>query len=112
KSATIDDNVVRQRALIALFTASYKILSNLTFRSLYGIDYRYIRADYYRDPRTPNGASWNGYLIDDNTENVNFTTSQVLNYDTKINSDHTISALLGGEYKIGRASCREIGSIT
>src|SRR5690606_16909878 len=81
------------------FTASYKILSNLTFRSLYGIDYRYIRADYYRDPRTPNGASWNGYLIDDNTENVNFTTSQVLNYDTKINSEHTISALLGGEYR-------------
>lgn len=99
QAATVDDNVVRQRALIGNFTASYKILSNLTFRSLYGIDYRYIRADYYRDPRTPNGASWNGYLIDDNTENVNFTTSQVLNYDTKINSDHTISALLGGEYR-------------
>src|SRR5690606_3742271 len=96
---TVADHVVGQRALIGNFTASYKILSNLTFRSLYGIDYRYIRADYYRDPRTPNGASWNGYLIDDNTENVNFTTSQVLNYDTKINSDHTISALLGGEYR-------------
>lgn len=99
QAATVDDNIVRQRALIGNFSASYKILDNLTFKSFYGIDYRFIRADYYRDPRTPNGATWNGYLIDDNTENVNFTTNQVLNYNTKISSNHSISALLGAEYR-------------
>lgn len=99
QAATVDDNIVRQRSLIGNLSASYKILDNLTFRSFYGIDYRFIRADYYRDPRTPNGAPWNGYLIDDNTENVNFTTNQTLNYNTTINSDHTITGLLGAEYR-------------
>lgn len=99
QAATVDDNIVRQRSLIGNLGVSYKILDNLTFKSFYGIDYRYIRADYYRDPRTPNGAPWNGYLIDDNTENVNFTTNQTLNYRTTIHSDHGISALLGAEYR-------------
>lgn len=106
-AAVVDDNITRQRSLIGGFTASYKILNNLTFKSFYGIDYRFIRADYYRDPRTPNGATWNGYLIDDNTENVNFTTSQSLNYSTQIGSGHKISALLGAEY---RSDVREFES--
>ncbi|SFC45367.1 TonB-linked outer membrane protein, SusC/RagA family [Parapedobacter composti] len=99
QAATVDDNIVRQRALIGNFSASYKLLENLTFKSFYGIDYRFIRADYYRDPRTPNGAPWNGYLIDDNTENVNFSTNQTLNYRETFASNHTISALLGAEYR-------------
>ncbi|NGM60397.1 TonB-dependent receptor [Sphingobacterium sp. SGG-5] len=99
QAATVDDNIVRQRSLIGNFSVSYKILDNLTFKSFYGIDYRFIRADYYRDPRTPNGATWNGYLIDDNTENVNFTTNQTLNYKKTINENHTITALLGAEYR-------------
>ncbi|WP_461534350.1 SusC/RagA family TonB-linked outer membrane protein [Sinomicrobium sp.] len=99
QAATVDDNIVRQRSLIGNISVSYDILDNLTFKSFYGIDYRYIRADYYRDPRTPNGAPWNGYLIDDNTENVNFMTNQTLNYNTTINEDHSITALLGAEYR-------------
>ncbi|WP_161554474.1 SusC/RagA family TonB-linked outer membrane protein [Sinomicrobium soli] len=99
QAATVDDNIVRQRSLIGNLSVSYKILDNLTFKSFYGIDYRYIRADYYRDPRTPNGAPWNGYLIDENTENVNFTTNQTLSYHTTINDDHGITALVGAEYR-------------
>lgn len=99
QAATVDDNITRQRSLIGHFSASYKILDNLTFKSFYGIDYRNVRAAYYRDPRTPNGATWNGYLIDDNAENVNFTTNQTLNYNTEFGSDHSITALLGAEYR-------------
>lgn len=99
QAAVVDDNITRQRSLIGNFTASYKILDNLVFKSFYGIDYRFIRADYYRDPRTPNGATWNGYLIDDNTENVNFTTNQSLNYALTINRDHKLTSLLGVEYR-------------
>lgn len=99
QAATVDENLVRQRGLIGNFSASYKILPELTFRSFYGIDYRFIRADYYRDPRTPNGAAWNGYLIDDNTENVNFSTNQTLTYTNVFNHDHTVTAMLGAEYR-------------
>src|SRR5690606_17452251 len=99
QAATVDDNIVRHRALVGNFALNYKILHNLTFKSFYGIDYRFIRNDYYRDPRTPNGATWNGYLIDDNIENVNFTTNQTLNFNTTIGTDHKITALLGAEYR-------------
>lgn len=107
QAATVDDNITRQRSLIGNFSATYQIMEGLNFKSFYGLDYRYIRAAYYRDPRTPNGAAWNGYLIDDNTENVNFTTSQTLNFNRTFNEDHTISAILGAEY---RSDVREYGS--
>ena len=99
QAATVDDNIVRHRALVGNFALNYKILHNLTFKSFYGIDYRFIRNDYYRDPRTPNGANVNGYLIDENIENVNFTTNQTLNYQTTIGGEHAISAILGAEYR-------------
>ena len=98
-AALVDDNIVRHRALVGSFALNYKIFHNLTFKSFYGIDYRFIRNDYWRDPRTPNGANVNGYLIDENIENINFTTNQTLNYQTTINSDHNISAILGAEYR-------------
>ncbi|MFA5713731.1 MAG: TonB-dependent receptor [Bacteroidales bacterium] len=99
QAATVDDNLTRQNSLIGNFTATYKILDNLSFKSFYGIDYRMVRADYYRDPRTPNGAPWGGYLIVDYGQNINFITSQSLNYNTTISDDHTLSALLGMEYR-------------
>lgn len=107
QAATVDENIVRQRALIGHFSGSFNIVEGLTFRSFYGIDYRFIRADYYRDPRTPNGAPWNGYLIDDNTENINFNTSQTLHYNRDFGGGHSINGLLGAEY---RADSREYES--
>jgi hypothetical protein len=99
QAATVDDNIIKHRSLVGNFNFTYKIMKGLSFRSFYGLDYRYIRSDYYRDPRTPNGATTNGYLINDNAENVNFTTSQILNYQTTIGQDHTISAIAGAEYR-------------
>lgn len=99
QAATVDDNIVKHRAVVGNFSATYKILKNLSFRSFYGLDYRYVRADYYRDPRTPNGATVNGYLINDNSENVNFSTNQTLNYKTTLKEDHTISVIAGAEYR-------------
>lgn len=107
QAATVDDNITRQRSLIGNFTAAYNISEDLTFKSFYGLDYRYIRAAYYRDPRTPNGAPWNGYLIDDNVENVNFTTSQTLNFKKELAEGQRITAILGAEY---RSDVREYGS--
>jgi len=99
QAATVDDNLTRQRSIIGNFSATYRILDNLNFKSFYGIDYRVMRSDYYRDPRTPNGATWNGYLIVDNAENINFITNQSLNYNKTINYDHKITGLLGAEYR-------------
>lgn len=99
QAATVDDNIVRQRALIGHFSGSFNIMEGLSFRSFYGVDYRFIRADYYRDPRTPNGAPWNGYLIDDNTENINFNTSQTLHYNKDFGGGHRLTGLLGAEFR-------------
>src|SRR5690606_9747757 len=98
-AALVDDNIVGHRALVGSFGLNYKLLHNLTFKSFYGIDYRFTRNDYWRDARTPNGANVNGYLIDENIENVNFTTNQTLNYKATIHADHNISAILGAEYR-------------
>jgi len=107
QAATVDDNIVRHRSLVGNFSATYKILENLAFKSFYGIDYRFIRNDYYRDPRTPNGASVNGYLVDENIENINFTTNQTLNYNKVFNVNHSFTALVGAEY---RSDVREFES--
>ncbi|AWO00565.1 SusC/RagA family TonB-linked outer membrane protein [Chitinophaga alhagiae] len=99
QAAVVDDNRIRHRALVGNFSATYKILDNLSFRSFYGLDYRYIKTDYYRDHRTPNGAVWNGYLIIEDIENINFTTTQTLNYQRQFNNAHNLSVLMGAEYR-------------
>lgn len=99
QAATVDDNIVKHRSLVGHVSATYKIFPSLTFKSFFGMDYRMIRSDYYRDPRTPNGANVNGYLIVDNSQMSNFTTNHTLQYSTSFGSDHSLSAILGAEYR-------------
>ena len=99
QAATVDDNIVKHRSLVGHFSLTYKILPSLSFKSFYGLDYRTVRSDYYRDPRTPNGASVNGYLIVDQNQGTNFTTNQTLTYTAKFRNAHTVSAILGAEYR-------------
>lgn len=89
----------RTNQAVGNMSANYKILDNLTFRSFWGLDYRLVQGENYRDPRTPDGAGVQGRGSVQSNWNVNFITTQTLNYRTTINNVHNISALGGFEYR-------------
>jgi len=89
----------RSKSAIGSFSASYKILDNLVFKSFYGLDFRLITSEFYIDPRTEGGYGRQGFLQADNIQNTNFITNQTLNYNTKFDGGHSFSALGGVEYR-------------
>nr|HAD51267.1 SusC/RagA family TonB-linked outer membrane protein [Algoriphagus sp.] len=50
----------RTNTVVGNIVGTYKILNNLSFRSLYGLDYRLLQGERYTDPRTPDGAAVRG----------------------------------------------------
>ncbi|WP_164675017.1 SusC/RagA family TonB-linked outer membrane protein [Anditalea andensis] len=89
----------RSKSAIGSFTANYRILDNLVFKSFYGIDFRLITSEFYIDPRTEGGFGRQGFLQADNIQNTNFITNQTLNYNTSFDGGHSFSALGGVEYR-------------
>nr|WP_199156209.1 TonB-dependent receptor [Pedobacter sp. ASV2] len=86
-------------SLLGSFSASYKILPELIFKSAYSIEYRDINGQNYRDPRTNDGYNILGGKSIFSDERNNIQTSQTLNFDKTFNNDHKISALAGFEYR-------------
>jgi len=41
-------------------TFNYQIIKDLSFKSLFGLDYRLVQGEQYRDPRTPDGQGVQG----------------------------------------------------
>ncbi|PRY27756.1 TonB-linked SusC/RagA family outer membrane protein [Spirosoma oryzae] len=78
---------------------NYKITDNLTLRPFVSLDYRAIRGKYFSDPRTADGFNVRGRIQDQFNENKNFLTNLTLNYNQTFAEKHTVSALLGAEYR-------------
>jgi len=91
-------NVLTNQA-VANITGSYEIAKGLTFRSLFGIDYRIVASRRYRDPRTPDAFNRAGLLTESNDNNLNWLTTQTLNYTKTFSQRHTVNALAGAEYR-------------
>jgi TonB-dependent starch-binding outer membrane protein SusC len=89
----------RTNQAVGSINFSYKLRDNLTFRSLYGLDYRIVQGERYTDPRTPDGRGVDGRGSVQSTWNTNFITTQTLNYNTKFGEDHSLTALAGWEYR-------------
>ena len=89
----------RTNSLVGNLAANYQVLENLTFRSLVGLDYRMVQGEQFRDPRTPDGAGIRGRASAQSTWNVNFITTQTLNWVKSLAFDHNISVLGGVEYR-------------
>lgn len=89
----------RTNQAVGNMTFTYDIMKGLSFRSLWGIDYRLVQGEQYRDPRTPDGQAVRGRNSQQSNWNVNFITTQTLNYAKSINNIHNISALAGVEYR-------------
>jgi TonB-linked SusC/RagA family outer membrane protein len=89
----------RTNTMVGSLAANYQILENLTFRSMVGLDYRIVQGDQFRDPRTPDGAGIRGRASVQSNWNVNFITTQTLNWFKTFALDHTLSILGGMEYR-------------
>jgi TonB-linked SusC/RagA family outer membrane protein len=80
--------------------ASYKILSNLTFRSEFGLDLLNQREEAYygrltvRNLGTPRGLGVNAYA-----QIVNYTTNNFFNYSTSFAEEHNVDAVVGMSYQ-------------
>lgn len=88
----------RTNTAVGNLIMNYKIAKNLSFRSLFGLDYRLLQGDNYRDPRTPDGAGVVGRSSVQSDWRTRFITTQTLNWNKSFNGVHNVSALLGLEY--------------
>jgi TonB-linked SusC/RagA family outer membrane protein len=86
--STYNSGLQRTNTVVGNLISTYKITDNLSFRSLFGLDYRLLQGDNYRDPRTPDGAGVRGRSSVQSDWRTRFITTQTLN----------LSALLGVEY--------------
>jgi len=99
--AVLNQNSGLQRTnqAVGSMTFTYDIMKGLSFKSLWGLDYRLLQGERYTDPRTPDGAGVRGRLQQQSNWNVNFISTQTLNYNKTFNSVHNLSALAGVEYR-------------
>lgn len=88
----------RTNTVVGNLITNYKIAKNLSFRSLFGLDYRLLQGDNYRDPRTPDGAGVIGRSSVQSDWRTRFITTQTLNWNKTFNGVHNVSAIAGVEY--------------
>ncbi len=91
-------------SLLGSFAATYKILPGLSFRSSYSIDYSNINADFYYDPRTPDGFANRGDAYKASDWNTNFQTVQLLSFGKTFADVHKVDAQAGFEYRTDERS--------
>lgn len=93
-----NSGIQRTNTAVGNLITTYKILDNLSFRSLFGLDYRLLQGDNYRDPRTPDGAGVRGRSSVQSDWRTRFITTQTLNWNKSFSGVHNLSAILGLEY--------------
>jgi len=93
-----NSGIQRTNTAVGNLITNYKIAKNLSFRSLFGLDYRLLQGDNYRDPRTPDGAGVIGRSSVQSDWRTRFITTQTLNWNKTFNGVHNVSGILGVEY--------------
>jgi TonB-dependent starch-binding outer membrane protein SusC len=79
-------------------TGIYRILDNLSFRSLWGLDYRTNRDSNYTSALLPRYADTGGSLTERYRETVSFNTNQIVEFEQSF-SQHNFNVLGGFEYR-------------
>ena len=97
--AEIDKRFLRQTSARGSLTADYKILDNLKFRSVYGIDYNNLEEDQYNNPNHGDGLATNGRAFAYYTRYFNYVWTNTLDFQQNItrNGDLTSSTQIGYE---------------
>jgi hypothetical protein len=84
-------------------TGVYQILHNLSFRSLWGVDFRTTRDRSYVSALLPRYASVGGSLTERYRETSAFNTNQIIEYQQSF-FQHNLNVLGGFEYRSNSSS--------
>lgn len=84
--------------LIGSASATYKIVPTLSFKAFGSAEYTATNGDSYRDPRTNDGATFNGLGQVFNNVRSNIQTTETLNYGEQFGK-HKVDAFVGFEYR-------------
>ncbi len=95
----LDKRFLRQTSARGSLTADYKILDNLKFKSVYGIDYNNLEEDQYNNPIHGDGAATNGRAFAYYTRYFNYVWTNTLDFQQNItrNGDLSSSTQIGYE---------------
>lgn len=97
-SSLLNEHTEKSNSLLANMKLNYQILDNLSYRLVFGLDYRDQDSRTFYDPRTSDGYSSKGILKEWEENPVSFTNTHVVTYDAKLNGEHKLKSLAGVEY--------------
>jgi TonB-dependent starch-binding outer membrane protein SusC len=95
----MDKRFLRQSSVRGSVNGEYKILDNLKFRSVYGIDYNALEEDQYNNPLHGDGLASNGRAFSYYTRYFNYVWTNTLDLQQNItrNGDLSSSTQIGYE---------------
>jgi len=95
-----EDNYTKTQQMVGNVSVDYKMIKWLNFRSYYGVDYRVVNGNSWRDPRTQDGfTAPGGRTTVEYQTNMNFLTNQVFTITPAAFNRHRIDALAGFEFR-------------
>ena len=97
-SSLFNEHTDQNNSLLANLKLSYQILDNLSYRLVFGLDYRDQESKRYYDPRTSDAYKSKGVLYEWEDKPISFTNTHVVTYEPKLNGEHRLKSLAGIEY--------------
>lgn len=89
----------RTNQMVGSASLNYKVNNDFSLRGMVGLDYRQLKDQRYQDPRVNDGFGVQGRLSNQADYNTNFITNATANYRKVIKDNHTVTGLLGVEYR-------------
>lgn len=90
----VDIGMLTNRILASIY-ADYEIAPGLIFKSTWSLDYNNIKEDTYENNLLNTGAATNGSASSIVTVNDNWILENVLSYQKKFGTDHSLNLLVG-----------------
>ena len=102
--ASLDKRQLKGLSLRGNVYADYKILSNLSFKSQFGVDYNTLEEEQYNNPFYGDGFSRNGRSFSYYTRYTNWDWVNTLDFNQKLlkSGDLTFSAKVGYESQLSK----------
>lgn len=88
----------RTNQMVGQGILDYKLADWLSFRSYFGLDYRLVQGNLYRDPRTNDGFGVRGRGTVESNWNTNFLTTQTFNFNKSFGKNR-FDGVAGYEYR-------------
>jgi TonB-linked SusC/RagA family outer membrane protein len=89
----------RTTQIVSNASLTYKPTTELTIKSLVGLDYRQTKDQRYTDPRINDGFAVNGRLSSQTDWNNNFISTTTANFRKTYSEKHNVDVLAGVEYR-------------